>query len=346
MKPVCLALLLATAPLPGAADTPVGVVVAARSLEPRGFDVGLPAKVGRLAAGEQRVLAFQVSGRLERRAEPGDAVAAGQPIAALDRELQTLQLRQTEASLAEAVSELRRAHGLRERNAISNKALEHAETSVVLRQGERDAAAEELARRALVAPFDGIVAEARVETAEVVRPGEPVVVFMDLAELQLVVGVPGRQVSLVEPGQRVVVTVGAFPDARFEGRVRRVAPATAEGGHLFEVEIRVPNAEGQLRPGMEARARIVTRTLPSALVVPIDVVVERGGRRQVFFVDGDVARAVAVDDAPTEGDWLALTADVPYRQLIVRGQRDLVDGASVRVDNTVLSGLEARKRLP
>jgi membrane fusion protein (multidrug efflux system) len=312
--------------------------VATQRIAPGPYELTLPAKVGLLDAAERRSLSFQVQGRLVRLAEEGRELSAGDPIATLDAALQQVQLRQAEIRLAEAVSEVNRMRGLRRSNAASAKVLESAETAVALRRADVAAAREELSRRNLLAPFDGVVAETHYELDEVVAPGHPVAVFLQRAALEIEVGVPGYQVARVRPGARVHVEVPALDDARFDGVVERVAPATAEGGALFAVTILVPNAEGTMRPGMIARARIVTDELPEAVVTPFSVAVERGGRRSVFFVVGGLARVVDASAAALDGDRLVLTGDMPSEELVVRGQRDLRDGSPVRVSDAVLAG--------
>ncbi len=315
-------------------------LVATRSVEPAAYDLTLPEKVGLLEAGKHRALAFEVPGRLATLASEGAQVAAGEVLVELDAGLERAQLRQVELRLRQARSELNRVRGLRASNVASEKALESAQTAVELRVAERDVASEQLARRILVAPFDGVVAETRFDPGEVVSPGLPVVLFMDLSQLRLELGVPGYQVASVLEGGRVFMTLPAFPGERFEGVVRRVAPAASEGRHLFEVEVRVANPEQRLRPGMSAHVRIITRSLASALAVPLEAAVERNGTRVVFFVDGGQARSVSVSGAAAHGHRLVLESPPPYRELVVRGQRDLSDGMPVRVDNTVLAGVE------
>jgi membrane fusion protein (multidrug efflux system) len=332
------ATLLAVLAAAGARAQGPPALVATRQVAPAPYEVTLSEKVGLLEAGEHRELAFLVSGRLVTLAGAGARVAAGDPVATLGAELEKARLRQAELRLREARRELARVRGLRAADAASKKLVESAETAALLRLAERDAVQEELARRTLVAPFAGVVAETRFDPDEVVTPGAPVALFMDLVELRLEVGVPGYEVSRVVAGARVSVTVPALPGQRFVGAVHRVAPAAAEGRHLFEVEIRVPNPEGRLRPGMGARARIVTESLPAAVVVPLEAIVERDGAHVVFFVEDRRARAVPVDGAILQGDHLVLRSAPSQGELVVHGQRDLRDGAPVRVDNTVLAG--------
>ena len=314
-------------------------LIATTHVQPAPYSLTLPEKVGVLRGGEERVLAFEVRGRVERIQPEGQRVATGEVVAQLETALERAPLVQAELRLREAKSDLKRARSLRESQAVSDKAREAAEIAVGLRTAEREVAREQLARRQLRAPIDGVITETRYEPGEVVTPGSPAATLMDLDVLELAVGVPGYQISRVVPGASAVVSVPAHGDEPFEGTVHEVAPAAEPGGHLFEVRVRVPNRDRQLRPGMTARVRIVTRVIEAAVAVPQSAVVERDAKRVVFFVVEGRAQSADVSNATAHEELLLLPALSTARELVVRGQRDLREGMPVRVDNSVLEGL-------
>jgi multidrug efflux pump subunit AcrA (membrane-fusion protein) len=169
------------------------------------------------------------------------------------------------------------------------------------------------------------------------NPSESVATFMELDPLRLELGIPGYQINQVSKGALVLVTLPALPDQLFRGTVSRVAIAAPLGKHLFEVEVSVPNRDGIFHPGMSARARIVIETLESAIAIPADLPVKRAGKRVVFFADEGRATSFSVEDGILHGDTLVLRGDLPQRQLIVRGHRDLPEGLPVTIDNRMLA---------
>lgn len=315
------------------------VLVATRRLEPGPYDVTLPVKLGLLEAGRHATLAFDVPGRVEWLAEEGSRVAAGDALARQEARLEAARVHQAELVLAEAHREEKRIQGLRASRAASAKAFEAAQTQRALRQSELAVAREQLRRRTLYAPFEGVVTQRLLDPGEMAGGGTPVVTLMNLDPLHLKVGVPGYQVAQLREGATVWVEVPSLPGTRRRGVVHHVARAAPAGRHLFRVEIHVPNPEGQLRAGMAARAHIVLRSLDATLVIPQALAVPRGGHRVVFFADGERARAVPLDHALLHADHFVLEASLPYRELVVRGQHDLRDGMKLRVDERVLQGL-------
>jgi membrane fusion protein (multidrug efflux system) len=325
--------LLASLALPAVADM---WLVATEALEVGPADVTLPKKVGVLLAGDRRDLAFEVSGRVVSCVEPGTAVDAGDIVARLDATLEEAQLLQAKLRLREAVSEERRLRGLRAAQATSVRQLESAETALALRGAEVAVAREQLGRRRLVSAISGDVVQTYIEPGEVATPGTRIATVMNVRSLELELGVPGFQIHGVREGARVILQIAALEDASIEASVRRVAGATMDGGHLFEVEVDVSNDDGRLRPGLTVAAEIVIERLASAVRIPLEAVVERAGEPVAFVVRDGVAKAIPLRLAARVGDEVLLETDVPNLELVVRGQADLVDGASVRVDNSVL----------
>lgn len=115
----------------------------------------------------------------------------------------------------------------------------------------------------LTAPITGRVLERAVEPGEVAMPGTPLLRLADLSTLHLIVYVSEPDLGRVHVGQRADVQVDAFPGRVFEGEVVRVAeeaeftPKNVQTKEdrvnlVYAVEIRLPNPEGLLKPGMPA----------------------------------------------------------------------------------------------
>ena len=316
-----------------------GLIVATVDVSPAPYTLTLPDKVGVLEAASSLELSFEVSGRVERILGQGARVAEGELVAELDTDLEKAEVRRTSLLLDDALSELRRVRGLKQSSAASQSTLDSAVTAVGLRRAERDAARERLSRRTLRARYPGVIADVDIEPGEVTVPGRPIARLLNFDTMKIEVGMPGRQVGRVAVESRVHLRVPALPGEVFEGRVHHVAPSAANGGALFEVEIHVPNLDGRLKAGMGARVSIVTRVVPDALAIPVQISVLREGERVVFFVDVDgLARSIDVSEAVLHGDVLVVEGQPEPVRLVVRGQHDLRDGVAVQVDGAVLEG--------
>ena len=329
----------------GAGEIPAAkdqVLVATQHVEPASYEWTLAPKVGTIRATEERDLAFVVTGRLDHIVEEGTRVEMGATIAHLNDALEKAEVRRAEAQLQRARRDLTRLRKLRRSLVGTQAEVDNAETAVALRRAELDIAREQLLRRTIVAPFRGAIVDRAFEPGEVVAPGSPVLTLMALNPVEVVAAVPGYDVARLRPEASAYIQVSALPGERFEGIVRRLANATLPGTRLFEVEVELPNPEARLRPGMTALVAIVAHTYAEAIVIPLDSIVQRGSEWVAFFAVAGRARGVRVQQSLVHGERVILLEGAPSTELVVRGQRDLSEGAALRVDNRVLLGAASR----
>ncbi len=147
-------------------------------------------------------------------------------------------------------------------------------------------ARDQLSKTRLVAPMTGRVTRLNVEEGEVAVPGtfsRETALLLTISDLSVVlakVQVDETDVVRLALGDSVRVTIDAFPDSTFVGRVSLVATSatltatqTAGGSSDqavdFDVEITLDNPPEAIRPGLSATARIITDTRKDVLSIPI-----------------------------------------------------------------------------
>ena len=118
----------------------------------------------------------------------------------------------------------------------------------------------------VTAPLTGTVTEVVMHQGEVAAQGATLLNIAPLDTVTLKVYVPETQIGLIHLGQSAQVTVDSFPGRTFSGRVshiadeseytpRNVATQEERVNLVFAVEIRLPNSDGALVPGMPADAK-------------------------------------------------------------------------------------------
>lgn len=154
-------------------------------------------------------------------------------------------------------------------------------------------AQDQLSKTHLVAPMDGRVVRVAKEVGEVAVPSTfssaegLLVTVADLSVILATVQVDETDVVRLEQGDSVQVTIDAFPDTTFTGRVTKIsnsavltATQTAGGSQDravdFEVEVTLDNPPEDVRPDLSCTARIVTATRKDVLSVPIIALTVRG----------------------------------------------------------------------
>lgn len=150
----------------------------------------------------------------------------------------------------------------------SEEQLSVARAHVAQAQVALDALLAQREEMIIIAPVNGIVLSRVSHVGEVAAPGSKLLSLADLTEVKLTVYVAENRLAQIALDQEVSVSVDAFPERTFEGRVLRIADraqytprnvATKEErvNTVYAVEVLLPNADGLLRPGMPADARFI-----------------------------------------------------------------------------------------
>ena len=205
-----------------------------------------------------------------------------------------------------------------------------AQTQGEVSQAQVDAAKAALERTIMRAPFSGIVAEINGELGEVVTPSPvgvatlPTVDLIDASCLYVHAPIDEVDAGQVREGMPVRITLDAFPNKPFEGRVRRVAAYVLDlEKQARTVAVEVDFADGapvsRLLPGYSADVEVVIARKSDALRVPSEALLE--GNRVLILNEDDRAeereiiaglsnwRFTEVVEGLTEGDRLVLSID-------------------------------------
>ena len=147
-----------------------------------------------------------------------------------------------------------------------------------------DVATAALQRTILKAPFDGVIAEINGELGEFVTPSPvgvptpPTVDLIDSSCLYISAPIDEVDATAVRTGMPVRITLDAFPDQRFPGHVRRVAPYVLElekQARTVEVEAEIDNPEEyDLMPGYSADVEVILDTRTDVLRIPAMAIID------------------------------------------------------------------------
>ena len=141
--------------------------------------------------------------------------------------------------------------------------LSGAEAGVDAASSVVDQIIDQIARQSLFSPIDGLVLQHLVHEGEYSLPGMAVVSIADLSELELTAYVPEAELNNVQIGAMVSVKVDAFPERVYSGEIIYIAdqaeftPRNIQTPEdrvimVFAIQIRVPNPDGSLKPGLPA----------------------------------------------------------------------------------------------
>jgi membrane fusion protein, multidrug efflux system len=303
---------------------------------------------GDLNARLHTTIAAEVAGRItEIAVDEGASVKAGAVVIEIDPERRRLELAAGRAQLAQAQAnytnarrQTERIRKLRDQNVSSDQQLEEAETGLTLARSRVDAerAALGVTERALAdasvtAPFAGMIARRSVQLGEFVQPGKPLVELVALDPLEVVFSLTELDTERVRTGQKIEVSVGAFPDRVFQGEVTFVSPTVDPATRTLRIKAEIDNDEGHLRPGLFTRVSLGVAPRSAVVMVPEEALIQRSEGAVLFKIGPeDRVKRVAFTTGVHDAGRVEVRGDVrPGDRVVRRGHGGLADGAQVAV---------------
>jgi len=302
-------------------------------------------------------LSAETSGRVERiDVLEGDAVRAAQPLVHLDEDLLQATYDQALAEAELSAREVERLESALAGGAATEMELDQARSAAAVRKAVMRRARVELDRAVIRAPAGvhdspnhsdtiGRVNDVPVELGQYVQVGQPVIEIVDTAAVRVFVDVPELDIRYIEGGVDVDVVVEALDDRQVAGTIHFIPAVADPATRTFRVEVKVPNDDGAIRPGMIVRVRLLRRVLEDVLMIPLDAVIPLETDYEVYISDGERARRriVSLRGALLQGQYVQArpptdpTAEGlrPGDRLIVEGQRLVGDGQRIRVRRSV-----------
>lgn len=259
-------------------------------------------------------IAPKVNARLiQLLVDEGHTVTTGQVLAQLEDTDINRTLEELQARLDLADKDLERTQKLAKTGAISKSGLDQsiANQKAALAAVERTKA--ELSFLQLLAPEDGTIIRRDGEIGEMLTPSSTVFWITGGNELRIETEVDEEDVSLVKPGQKVLISADAFPQKIFNGQVQSITPKGDPVARSYRVRVSI-EGNTPLLIGMTAETNIITQEKDRALMVPASAV---KGNELWIMKDGKpvkttISKGIVTDkkveilEGISEGDTIAL----------------------------------------
>jgi membrane fusion protein, heavy metal efflux system len=317
---------------------------------------------GKIEANPNRIakVLLPVSGRITSvLVKTGDAVKKDQPLltvqspeadAAMSAFLSAeAAVTQAQAALIKAQSDLDRATDLFEHNAIAKKEVLAADSALAQSHAavEQARAAREQAQRRLAglqlapddnkpevtlrSPLAGRVLELSIVAGEFRNDtSASLMTIADLSTVWVTSQVPETYIRFVHLGERVEITLVAYPGETVVGRVSRIADTLDPVTRTVKVQAEIDNHTGRFRPEMYGSIHHL-EALTRTLVIPATAIIHEGGRTTIFveatpghFEEREVAvgkrtgNLVRVSSGVQAGDSIVVDGAMLLRSLVKR----------------------------
>src|ERR1700731_1304699 len=314
---------------------------------------------------EQANIYARASGYISRRdVDIGSHVKAGQLLVEITAPELDHQIAQAEATLAQMQATLQQAKANRDLAKVTwdrdsplvqkgwvtpqqgdtdrltlaarEAAVAIAEANIKAQEAQLKVLRQQKAYQSVVAPFEGVITQRNIDVGSLVQAdatsGTFMFTIMQSNVIRIQVFVPQDSAFGVKPGVTAIVRVAEIPGHPFPGQITRIADALDPGTRTLLTEIDVPNADGELSPGMYSTVELqIPRKTPS-LIVPDAAVVFDAQGVYVFVVENGAVRQRQITEIRDLGTEMEVSEGVKAGDLaVVNPPVDLEDGKKVKI---------------
>jgi len=259
---------------------------------------------------------------------------------------------EVDAEHVQAERDLKRAQSLRAKDLVSDVDLESAQTKLDVSVAQANAARAQaklaeatLENTRVRAPFSGTVLRKDAEVGEIVAPSSAgggltrtaIVTMADLSTLEVEVDVNEAYIAQVTNGQPARITLDAYPDTSFAGRVRQVVPTADRQKATVLVKVSILDRDPRILPEMGAKVVFDAQgaqvaAAPRRVFVPEAALVQSGGRAFVWVLTNGTVRQQVVDVGPARGDRVEVRQGLMGGEnLVLTPPAGLKDGSKVKL---------------
>ena len=152
-------------------------------------------------------------------------------------------------------------------------------------------------------PISGTVISHELNAGDSVKRVQTLYVIADLHTLWANIALTESQLAQVQSGQTVLLSVKAYPQRRFTGKILSVGSKMDETTRTVKARALIDNPGRLLKTGMYADAQIEIGSGKPTLAIPVSAITQLQGQTTVFKIEGDEFHPQVVETGETRGSW-------------------------------------------
>jgi membrane fusion protein (multidrug efflux system) len=305
--------------------------------------------VGNLDPVQGADIANQVAGNVTAiNFDSGQEVEKGQLLVQIDDSNEQAQLEGFRAQEKLAELNAQRSHDIFSKHLISQSDVDTADSNLKQAQANVANTQADITKKSIRAPFAGHAGIRNVNLGQYLPVGTVLVTLQALDHMYASFTLPEQALPSLAKGQKVQVTVGAYPNQSFDGQINAIDSKVDPASHTVRVQGLIANPQHQLRAGMFANVSISAGKPTQFVTVPKSAITYSLYGDAVFVIAPDpknkddkgnpqlTANQVFVKLGDEHGNRVAVLEGVKVGdQVVTSGMQKLHTGSMVTIDNSV-----------
>jgi len=294
---------------------------------------------GNVETDQNVVLNAEYSGVLTNiYVKEGQRVSKGQRLAKIDDGGLSSQVAQQEAQLALAKTTFERQERLWEQKIGSEIQYLQAKTNYEAARNTTNQLRAQLGKTIITAPFSGVIDDIISDPGQVVVPGQtPIIRLVNLTDMYVKASIPETYLTNIKKGTRVEVNLASINE-NFTGTVRQVSNYINPNNRSFEIQVEIPNKDGNVKPNLIATVKVNDYSAENAITIPENILQENAAGETIAYVykpiddSTGVAKRIIIETGLSYGNHTEVKSGLKKGDTIIKeGAKTLRDGQKATI---------------
>ena len=315
------------------------LLVKTKTLEYETFEHSFLAN-GSIEAVREAFVGAEVSGRIETiHVQEGDRIQKGDLLVTLNSSIieNTLAEVHTSLKLTRTIFEKRKR--LWEKKIGSELEFLQAKNNKESLEDREKALQAQLEMTRIKTPISGIIELITVKKGAQALPGSTLLHIVDLNEVFINADISESYLGKVKTGDPVTVTFPSRPDINFKTRIYRMGNVINPENRTVEIQVKVKNQSGLLKPNNLAIIKLMDFTTDRALLLP-SIIIKKDMQGEYVYTavrknDSWIAKKVYINAGLSEGNiTMVKTGLSPNQQIIIKGYNLVKNNMTIKLEES------------
>lgn len=281
----------------------------------------------------------EINGQIKKiRVQEGDRVQKGQTLVILNTSITESSIKELETRLELAKTVFERQKKLWEKNIGSELDYLTAKNNKESLEKSLETLNAQLDLSTITAPFSGIVDDILVKEGELALPGMPILQLVNLEQIYINADASEAYITKVSKGDSVLVDFPSYPEIKAELPVYRIGNVIKPANRSFNVQLKMNNPDGLIKPNVVAMIKINDFSMEDALTVPTFIIKKDIVGEYVYIATEKDNRLIAekkyIETGMSYNDETLVVKGLEQGQkVIVSGYNMVSDGIAVNIAN-------------
>ncbi len=242
---------------------------------------------GALESPQTTELTSEIAGKIIYLNIPeGELVSEGHVLARVNNTTNKAEIEVAKAKFDNANTNYNRMKTLKEQGAISQQSLDNTLEDFSVAKGEFERVGSIYSMTQIIAPFSGVLSIKKISLGQYIDPGDPIVRISQINPIYLVFNLPEQYVSQVKLGQNVRFEISGLSKEYF-AKINVIDPYIDPDTRSVKIRATVQNPKRELLPGGFANVSLEISSIPDAISIPEEALIQSGDKKQVVVVQDD-----------------------------------------------------------